>query len=224
MNNRKPIITGDGSHTLFDSKTGEHYHSVFGAVQESEHVFIRAGLDLFKHFKTGVRVFEVGFGTGLNALLAYLWAGKNKIPVEYQSVELYPLPFKTTTQLNYPEMLNIDEQVFRKMHQSENEKVILSDYFTTQKYLMPLQNVRLPANAFDVVFFDAFSPDVQPEMWTEEIFKKIASAMKRGGVLTTYSTKGTVKRALKANGFAIEKLPGPPGKREILRAVLEKKG
>lgn len=217
-------MTGDGSHTLFDDKTGESYHSVHGAIQESEHVFIRAGLDLFKDSQTAVHIFEVGFGTGLNASLAYRWAETKNILIEYQSVELYPVSLEVAVRLNYPPLLNMDKQVFYKMHQCGNEKTDISGYFTLQKYSMSLQEIRLPDNTFDVVFFDAFSPGTQPEMWTEEIFGKMASAMKREGVITTYSTKGTVKRALKASGFTIEKLPGPPGKREILRGVLEKKG
>ncbi len=214
-------MTGDGSHTLFDDKTGENYHSVHGAIQESEHVFIMAGLNLFKDSQTAVHIFEVGFGTGLNALLAYRWAETKNILIEYQSVELYPVSLEVAARLNYPRLLNMDKQVFYKMHQCGNEKTDISGYFALQKYSMSLQEIRLPDNTFDVVFFDAFSPGTQPAMWTEEIFGKMASAMKREGVLTTYSTKGTVKRALKANGFRIEKLPGPPGKREILRAMPE---
>ena len=220
MTTPKIILTQDGSHTLIDTRTGETYHSIHGAIQESEHVFIRAGLDLFCNSASAIHVFEVGFGSGLNALLTYLWAEKNKIPVQYQSIELYPISFETVTQLNYPQLLKVDKQLFQKMHQHREEEIIVSGYFTLQKHLKSLDEIRFPDNTFfDVVFFDAFSPSVLPEMWTEQTFGKIACSMKNGGVLTTYSTKGDVKRALKASGFTIEKLPGPPGKREILRAI-----
>ncbi len=217
MNHREIIITEDGSNTLFNKAIGEHYHSTYGAIQESEHVFIQSGLDLFKDVKSQINIFEVGFGTGLNALLTYAWAEKNKAPIFYQSVELYPVSIEQAKKLNYPELLSIDQSVFLKMHQTGEEKVLLSEYFALQKNLISLQESRIPMNIFDLVFFDAFSPDAQPEMWTEEVFREIAKSMKRGGVLTTYSTKGIVKRALKSAGFQIEKLPGPPGKREILR-------
>jgi len=217
MNHHNILITEDGSNTLFNKTIGEHYHSTFGAIQESEHVFIQSGLDLFKDVKSQINIFEVGFGTGLNALLTYAWAEKNKVPIFYQSVELYPVSTEQAKKLNYPELLSIDQSVFLKMHQTDEEKVLLSEYFALQKNLVSLQESRLPENIFDLVFFDAFSPDAQPEMWTEDIFRKIALSMKREGVLTTYSTKGIVKRALKSAGFEIEKLPGPPGKREILR-------
>jgi len=217
MNHHNILITEDGSNTLFNKTIGEHYHSTYGAIQESEHVFIQSGLDLFKDVKSQINIFEVGFGTGLNALLTYAWAEKNKVPIFYQSVELYPVSTEQAKKLNYPELLSIDQSIFMEMHQIGEEKVLLSKYFALQKNLVSLQESRLPKSVFDLVFFDAFSPDAQPEMWTEDIFQQIATSMKRGGVLTTYSTKGIVKRALKSAGFEIEKLPGPPGKREILR-------
>ncbi len=210
--------TKDESLTLFNKDIGEYYHSTFGAIQESEHVFIQSGLDLFEGHKSPINIFEVGFGTGLNALLSYAWAETFKRPVSYQCVELYPITLALAGKLNYHELLGIEPDVFIQMHQVGEELVTISEYFTFHKQLTSLQEVMLPSNHFDLVFFDAFSPDVQPEMWSEKVFKKIASSIKRGGVLTTYSCKGIVKRAMKDAGFEIEKLPGPAGKREILRA------
>ena len=217
MNN--PVFTSDGSHTLFNPRTGEHYHSTFGAVTESEHIFIHAGLDALAVELKQIRILEIGLGTGLNALLALRWAEKYNKPIDYFAVEAFPLGQQVLSKLNYAEILNIDSEMFAAIHRAKNKKVQLSNYFTMSFEQITLQDVVFPTAYFDLVFFDAFSPEVQAEMWTEECFMKIAQSMKRGGVLTTYSCKGTVKRALKAAGFQIEKLPGPPGKREFLRAV-----
>ena len=216
--NNKVVITNDGSSTLYNQNLCEHYHSTYGAIQESNHVFIQSGLELFKYSDLPVNIFEVGFGTGLNALLSYAWAENNNVQVNYQCVELYPIPVNLAKLLNYPELLKLDRDLFLKMHQTEKEKIKLSGNFNLQKLILSMQEVDLPHNIFDLVFFDAFSPDVQPEMWSENIFKKIARSMKRGGALTTYSCRGIVKRALKSAGFKIEKLAGPPGKREIIRS------
>lgn len=219
MRDKLVIQTEDTSHTLFNKDIGEHYHSTFGAIQESEHIFIQAGLQLLKNSKATINIFEVGFGTGLNALLTYNWSLKNKLPVSYESVELYPVSINQVQQLNYPELLKMDKNLFFRMHESDGKKVQLSKYFSLSNQISSLQEVELSSEYFDLIYFDAFSPDVQPEMWTDDIFLKIADATKRGGILTTYSCKGFVKRALKAAGFEIEKLPGPKGKREILRAI-----
>lgn len=219
VSNNKIVLTKDGSSTLYNEYVKEHYHSSYGAIQESNHVFIQTGLDLYIKRETAINIFEVGFGTGLNALLCYAWAERNKIPIFYECVELYPISPGLITKLNYPELLNLDVGIFLKMHQEEDNLISISKYFTIRKQLTSIQDVILPSDSFDLVFFDAFSPEVQPEMWKEDIFKKIALAMKAGGILSTYSCKGIVKRALKAIGFKIEKLPGPPGKREILRAI-----
>ncbi len=216
---KKPILTSDGSHTLFNHKVGEHYHSTFGAVTESEHIFIRAGLDAMPLELKKISVLEIGLGTGLNALLALKWAEKQKRAIGYFAVEAFPLEKEIVSKLNYAEVLGVASEKFIAIHAAKNRIVEISGYFTIESRQITLQQAVLPPNHFDVVFFDAFSPDVQPEMWTEACFVKIAESMKTEGVLTTYSCKGTVKRALKAAGFQIEKLPGPPGKREFLRAV-----
>ena len=210
--------TADGSFTLFNPDFGEHYHSTFGAIQESEHIFIRAGLESFIGRHDTIHVFEMGFGTGLNALLTFLQAEKTGQKIRYYGLEAFPISMETAKMLNYPEFLNADQKLFLKFHEPDN-LINISPEFTLVKETGTMEQTVLPDEHFDVVYFDAFSPEAQPELWTQEIFGKIYNAMKTGGVLTTYSCKGTVKRAMKAAGFQLEKLPGPPGKREFLRAM-----
>ncbi|MCF6171855.1 MAG: tRNA (5-methylaminomethyl-2-thiouridine)(34)-methyltransferase MnmD [Bacteroidales bacterium] len=215
----KPILTSDGSHTLFHRETGEHYHSTFGAITESEHIFVRAGLDALSSKIEQIELLEIGLGTGLNALLALRWAEKNKRRINYFAVEAFPLKQEIISRLNYTDRLDLNPEKFAAIHQPANKQIQITKYFFFECKATSLQDVELPVKNFDLVFFDAFSPDVQPGMWKDACFKKIAKAMKPGGILTTYSCKGTVKRALKTAGFQLEKLPGPPGKREFLRAV-----
>ena len=215
----KLIITSDGSHTLFNPENGEHYHSTFGAVTESEHIFIRAGLDVIPSKIEQINLLEIGLGTGLNALLALRWAEKYKREINYFAVEAFPLEKELLSHLNYAEILEIDPELFSAIHSFRNKRIRFSEYFSFTFQHDKIQDVHFQSETYNLVFFDAFSPDVQPEMWTEDCFVKMAESMKRGAVLTTYSCKGTVKRALKAAGFKIEKLPGPPGKREFLRAM-----
>jgi len=215
------VSSGDGSHTLFSSHFGEYYHSSFGAVQESRHIFIDAGLKFATRDKTTVNVFEVGFGTGLNTLLTFQYARQHDIIVNYFAVEAFPVGKKVAAGLNYPELLKVEQETFIAMHHATGQLSAIAPFFYLALMTTTLQDVQLEDDYFDVVYFDAFSPDVQPEMWAVSCFEKIYAAMKRGGVLTTYSCKGTVKRALIKAGFTIEKLPGPPGKREFLRAVKE---
>jgi tRNA U34 5-methylaminomethyl-2-thiouridine-forming methyltransferase MnmC len=219
MDEPKLILTGDGSHTLFNHDINEHYHSTYGAIQESKHVFIRAGLEYAGISIDSINLLEIGFGTGLNALVAMQWADEHKKTIEYTSLEAYPISKEIAENLNYTDLLNLDRATFFKMHFESAERTTLSEYFSIQLLIGRIQEITLQTAHFNVVFFDAFSPVVQPEMWTEDVLQKIAVSMKRGGVLTTYSTKGIVKRALKNVGFKIEKLPGPVGKREILRAA-----
>lgn len=213
-------LTDDGSSTLFNKKVGEHYHSTFGALQESRHIFIEAGLNALDRDLKEINLLEIGFGTGLNALLAMEWAEHQNRLVNYLGVEAFPISGIEIGQLNYAEMLGIEKKRFLQLHQQEFNNSMIGANFHHQVKFQKIQEANLPAHHFHAVFFDAFSPDAQPELWTEEIFTKIAGSMKRGGVLTTYSCKGIVKRALKAAGFQIEKLPGPVGKREILRTTL----
>ena len=215
------VPTNDGSDTLYVAAIDEHYHSVFGAITESEWVFIGSGL-AYSQRPGDLSVFEVGFGTGLNALLACNWAITHNRSLCYHTIEKFPIPPDIVGRLNFTACLPaIPEatELFHTIHLSPwNEKVNLHPCFSMQK-IQGDMTVYNPDTYFDVVFFDAFSPDRQPEMWTAEIFRKLYEHMHTGGVLATYCVKGLVKRRLKEAGFAIEKLPGPPGKREILRAV-----
>lgn len=224
-------VTGDGSHTLYIPSLNEHYHSAFGAVTESEHIFIKAGLASLPEGMEKVSILEVGFGTGLNAFLACLYALQKGISVRYVSLEKYPLPEGMESQFNFPHEMtsHIQNQIqitpkqindlYLQLHSCPwNEWHEIPPGFSLLKIKEDLLMYQPEPDSCDLVFFDAFGPDVQPEMWTEEVFRKIAVGMRPGGILVTYSTKGMVKRNLKAAGFSIEKLPGPPGKREILRA------
>ena len=215
--------TSDGSHTIFVPGLNEHYHSVFGAISESRHIFIGAGLNFISQKNKKIHILEIGFGTGLNALLTYIESEKNKLSINYSSLELYPLKEELFSKLNYSEQIQFQDvtEIFLKLHNGEwDQEVIISEFFSLKKMNISLLNY-IPENQnFDLIYFDAFGPEVQPEMWTLEVFTKMASCLKSGGVMVTYSTKGTVKRNLKEAGFIIEKLPGPLGKREILRGII----
>lgn len=219
----KLVLTGDRSHTLTSPFEGEHYHSVHGAVTESMHVFISAGLEYMvsANPRQAVQILEVGLGTGLNALLACEFSMQQQVGVHYTSLEPYPLSQDLAATLNYPELVphKEAEEWFKKIHSSpwENEYGI-HDHFHLKKVEKGISDFTCQTH-FDVCFFDAFGPRVQPEMWDAGIFNAIRSMMKEGGVLVTYSCKGDIQRALKATGFTIQKLPGPPGKREMLRAT-----
>lgn len=217
MENKRVIVTDDGSNTLFSTQSGEHYHSIFGAIQESKHIFIDAGLGAVPQFSAPVHLLEIGFGTGLNALLSLQWAEENHIHVMYEGIEAFPIEREQTGLLNYPDLLNINSSIFQEMHRGGSNKK-LGPWFNFSLRKEKFENTQFSPEKFDVVFFDAFSPESQPEMWTPEGFEKLFSALKHGGILTTYSCKGSVKRMLKSAGFQIEKIPGPPGKREFLRA------
>lgn len=215
----KLVITKDGSHTIFNSRIGEHYHSTFGAIQESEHIFIQAALDVFREKQKTLDILEIGFGTGLNALLSLLWADKFDKHISYYGLEAFPVSYKTALSLNYHELLKTDQSLFLSLHRQINGALKISDNFSLEKEVNTLENAVFPIEKYNIIYFDAFSPEAQPELWTTDIFTKLFTTLKNGGVLTTYSCKGSVKRALKAAGFTIEKLPGPPGKREFLRAT-----
>lgn len=213
-------ITEDGSHTLFVPELNEHYHSTHGAIQESMHVFIDAGL---RHcVKSEIKVLEIGFGTGLNAFLTLLEAERTGRKIDYTTLEFYPLSIIDAEKLNYVELIDSTKKdVFRELHKVEWGKWSqLTLYFSLLKMKFDFSK---PSdfdteNKFDVIFFDAFAPEKQPEMWAQEIFDKIYSISSENAILTTYCAKGSVRRMLQTAGFVVERLPGPPGKREILRA------
>lgn len=218
------ITTDDGSHTIFNSTLNEHYHSIHGSVNESQHVFINAGLQkLLEQQPTQINILEVGLGTGLNVLLTLLHLQKNniQIPVNYFALEPYPLQKEITEQLNYTTILNYDnaETILRSIHGCvANTPIELSNSFLFTRIENTLQQ-EIFATKFDLVYFDAFAPQVQPELWEKEIFEKLYANMNPQGILATYCAKGQVKRNLKAAGFIVEALPGPTGKREMTRAI-----
>ena len=217
---RKIIITDDGSTTIHLPDLDEQYHSKHGAIQEAYHVFVNTGLEyLLKQLQPNpLKVLEIGFGTGLNAFITLLEADKNKIPISFTGVEAYPISSLEIEKLNYPLLLNSTEAYFKKLHQSEWEKQIrISTHFSILKRKQFFSEIT-DKNNFHLIYFDAFGARVQPELWTEQIFKKMYTALKKGGVLVTYSAKGSVRRAMQTVGFVVERLPGPPGKREMLRA------
>ncbi|MDP4237940.1 MAG: tRNA (5-methylaminomethyl-2-thiouridine)(34)-methyltransferase MnmD [Bacteroidota bacterium] len=211
-------VTEDGSHTLFVPEIDECYHSTHGAIQESQHIFIEAGLKQCP--KPEIRVLEIGFGTGLNAFLTFLEAGRSGKQVHYTSLERYPVSVEKALQLNYPEELVPGERrAFEQMHVSAwNAPVQVNDYFSLEKIETDFTRFDF-TGMYDVIYFDAFSPEKQPEMWSRELFEKIYTHCYPGAILTTYCAKGMVRRVMQAAGFTVERLPGPPGKREILRGI-----
>lgn len=209
------IYTEDGSMTLRNAMVDECYHSVHGAMAESQFIFIQSGLRQCP--KNEISVFEVGFGTGLNAWLAAKEAEETDKKMRYTSIELYPLEAEIYRQLNYvPEDKKAD---FLKLHDCPwNQPVQVFPNFELRKIDVSLIDWNFD-ETYDVIFFDAFSPEKQPEMWSEAVFAKLYKAMNSGAILTTYCVKGIVRRRLQAIGFTVERLPGPVGKRQILRAV-----
>ena len=212
------IKTNDGSNSLYVPELDEHYHSVYGAVQESMHVYINNGFNFCS--VNPISILEIGFGTGLNAFLTYLESKKTNRIVNYTTIELYPIEDDVVSQLNYPEFINNDEKdFFYDIHDAEWDcKTAINDAFTINKIN---QDVVLyqPIEYFDLIYFDAFAPEKQSELWTVAIFDKLYKHLNNNGILITYSAKGIVKRALREVGFIVKRLPGPPGKWEMLRAI-----
>lgn len=216
---REIITTSDGSKTIHLPDWNEQYHSKHGAIQEAKHVFIKNGLDLFRDQK--VAVLEIGFGTGLNAFITYLESKAHQLDVDYYGVEAYPVAPEEVAILNYVELLNAEKEssIFEAMHGcSWEQKTEISENFLLTKRKQFFKDIS-DENAFNLIYFDAFGARVQPDLWSEEIFQKMYNALKQGGVLVTYSAKGSVRRVMQAVGFEVERLPGPPGKREMLRAI-----
>lgn len=213
------IKTKDGSHTLFVPELNEHYHSIFGAIQESKHVFIKEGLSQIN--RKNITVFEIGLGTGLNVMLTLLEAIHNNLQIEYFAIEKYPLDIKTIYQLNYPELLKLNEQekeLFFKIHKTGwGIKTDFKKNFNLTKIKNDITEFSITF-LYDIVYFDAFAPDKQPEMWSKNVFQKIYNNLNHKGILTTYCSRGGVKRLLMSLGYRVESIPGPRGKREIIRA------
>lgn len=218
------IITSDGSHSLINTELNETYHSIHGAIQESIHVFIKNGLDYFQKGSQlpTIRILEVGFGTGLNALLTLQYSLSQATKILYESLEAFPIEGETIVKLNYPKALDFPDakNYFSLLHQSPwDQQTEISDVFTLFKRHVRIQDVDFGVEKFDLIFFDAFAPSKQPEMWELSILKRIEQSMKPGGVFVTYCAKGQLKRDLKSLGLMVETLSGPPGKKEMVRAV-----
>jgi tRNA U34 5-methylaminomethyl-2-thiouridine-forming methyltransferase MnmC len=215
---REIIITSDGSTTIHLPEWNEQYHSKHGAIQEAYHVFIKHGLESV--FIPEISILEIGFGTGLNAFITFLEAHKKSLKVDYVGVEAYPVALEEVQQLNYISELDAQpfSSQFNLMHQTPWEETTqISNHFSLQKRQQFFHEIT-DEDQFDLVYFDAFGARVQPDLWTEEIFALMYKALKKEGILVTYAAKGSVRRAMQAVGFEVERLPGPPGKREMLRA------
>lgn len=218
---RSVFVTEDGSHSIEIPAWRVTYHSRHGAIQESQHVFIEAGLRSIPVAPSPLRIFEMGFGTGLNALLTLMESERRKQAVHYEAIDLYPLEADQAVQLNYCDRLGEPglQPFFSKLHQCEWEKEqMITPFFTLHKVETDLKDFT-PLNSFDLIYYDAFAPGAQPELWKEDIFKKLSLMLKPGGKLVTYCAKGEVRRNMIASGLIVEKLPGPKGKREMLRAL-----
>ncbi|MDH5380287.1 MAG: tRNA (5-methylaminomethyl-2-thiouridine)(34)-methyltransferase MnmD [Cyclobacteriaceae bacterium] len=212
------IETEDGSHSLELPNLNETYHSKYGAIQESEYVYIKQGFSQF--VKTnGLKILEIGFGTGLNALLTLREALKRKVAVEYHTVEAYPILPEVYEKLNYGKYI-LSAEAFLNLHQiSWDEQKEVSPYFKIKKYHQKVEEIDLPHNYFDLVYFDAFAPSKQADIWSVKVLEKVGNSMATGGKFVTYCAQGAFKRNLKTLGFKVEELQGPPGKMQMIRAV-----
>lgn len=213
---REIIITSDGSTTIHIPEWDEQYHSKHGAIQEAYHVFIKSGLEHVN--KEELAILEIGFGTGLNCFITAIESNKN---IDYVGVEAYPVAVDEIKQLNYVAALNVQnsESLFKKIHETAwEEKHQINETFSLIKRKQFFKDIS-DVEVFDLIYFDAFGARVQPELWTEDIFLRMYKSLKNEGVLVTYSAKGSVRRAMETVGFSVERLPGPPGKREMLRAT-----
>ena len=219
-------LTGDGSHTILSGQYGVPYHSIHGAITESLHVFIAAGLEhllLKQDIPDVLNVLEIGFGTGLNALLTLDSSNRTEQSIDYTGIEPNPLAQAQLDELNYlgQENLELYFDEYRLMHTvGEGQSLPVSPNFRFSIIRQSLQQASLPAGHFNLVYYDAFAPTAQPEMWTVETLEIVARAMHTDGVLVTYCAQGQFKRNLRALGFDVESIPGPPGKREMVRATL----
>ncbi len=209
-------MTGDGSHSLYHSTLNEHYHSQHGAIAESRHVFLKSGFDIIK--KRNISILEFGFGTGLNAILTQQTAEQRGISVNYTSLEKYPLPQSIWKDLNYAHLCGVDVGVFERMHQSPWEDVQrISPHFNLLKRQIAFKSYQAEFETYDIIYFDAFAPNHQAEVWSSDILKSCYLSLKAGGIWVSYCAQGEVRRRLQSVGFTTERIPGPPGKREMLR-------
>ncbi len=213
---REIIKTVDGSTTIYLPEWNESYHSKHGAIQEAYHVFIKNGLYLMK--SKSVTILEMGFGTGLNALITFIESEKNDFKIDYTGVEAYPVSIEEASSMNYASELDFEnlQEVYKRMHESQwNEKQIISKQFSLLKRKQFFQDI-IDEDTFDLIYFDVFGYRVQPELWSTEIFRKMYLSLKSNGILVTYAARGIVKRSMEEVGFTVKKVPGPPGKREMM--------
>jgi len=212
---RKIMLTGDGSPTVAIPEMGVTYHSRHGALQESRHVFIEAGLHfMLQQVEGSLSILEMGFGTGLNALLTAAEAAAHGRSIHYTALEALPLSREEYSGLEFP-----DRETLATLHDAAwDAAVLINPHFTLYKLQTRLEDFR-PSAFYDLVYFDAFAPSAQPQLWTTEIFEKLFACMQKGGVLVTYCSKGDVRRSMASAGFTVTKLTGPPGKREMVRAL-----
>jgi tRNA U34 5-methylaminomethyl-2-thiouridine-forming methyltransferase MnmC len=216
---REIIRTKDGSTTIHIKDWDECYHSKHGAIQEAQHVFIKNGLALYQN--QSVSILEIGFGTGLNAFITYLESKKLNLDIDYVGVEAYPVSISELSAMNYVSELNADDKnaIFNLLHESNwEEKVVIDSFFSLTKRQQFFEEIN-DFEQYDLIYFDAFGYRVQPDLWSTSIFEKMYTALRPGGKLVTYAARGVVKRSMIEVGFTVEKLPGPPGKREMFRAT-----
>lgn len=216
--NTQVVVTADGSHSVFNAEVGQHYHSIYGAVQESDRVFIELGLlYTFDRVEGPIRVFEMGFGTGLNALMTIREAMRHHRKIDYVGVEPYPIPVEEAKLLNYDQELTTFW--LPDLHEAPwGVPTPIVPALTLTKFNTRLQDLPY-IGTFDLVYYDAFAPEGQPELWTLEVFQKVATLLRSGGALTTYCSKSAVQRNLREAGFEVEKHVGPARKREVIRAI-----
>lgn len=214
------IQTEDGSNSIQSAKFEATYHSIHGAIQETQTVFIDAALNYKAETQKELTILEIGLGTGLNAFMTYLEAKKSDLHIHYTGIEAYPIALEVAQQLNYVELLQVPEEQaqFLKLHALPNEWAELAPSFHFYKQIGRFEDLKAQEQ-FDIIYYDAFAPSVQPELWEIELLEKIYQALKPNGVLTTYCAKGVFKRNLKQVGFKVEGIPGPIGKREMTRAL-----
>ena len=215
------FTTQDGSQSIFSEQYGVSYHSRFGAVTESAHVFINAGLRFKAAVQRNIHVLEAGFGTGLNALMTWFEAERRNLAVHYTGLEIFPVAAEAAAALQYAEALQAPGRAedFFALHQCEWEvRHLFSEHFSFEKKATNIKHFEL-SEGFDLIYFDAFAPQTQPELWSETVFAQCYRSLKSDGILVTYCAKGDVKRTLKQVGFVVETLQGPPGKREMVRAI-----
>ena len=223
---REIITTGDGSKTIHIPEWNEQYHSKHGAIQEARHVFLQTGLQHYvnthvRNSDTPISILEIGFGTGLNALLTFYKARELKKVVQYVGIEAFPVVSEEATEMEYASQLRDADAktIYESLHTAPwGNPTLISQEFELTKRVQRFEDI-IDTNSFDLIYFDAFGPRVQPELWTEAIFLKMYNALRPKGVLTTYCAQGAARRAMQAAGFEVERLPGPPGKREMLRAT-----